>query len=92
MKILSKVTLKVLLITLLAVSLAAVAGAEDIKLGIGTVNVSSLHLRSKPNTESVVLNSAQRSLSSSSPVLTGTRSFTTRPPAICTPIIWTTTR
>lgn len=58
MKILSKVTLKVLLITLLAVSLAAVAGAEDIKLGIGTVNVSSLHLRSKPNTESVVLNSA----------------------------------
>jgi len=58
MKILSKTLHKVLLITLLIVSLAVIVGAEDIKLGIGTVNVSSLHMRSKPNTESVVLVSA----------------------------------
>ncbi len=58
MKILSKMLRKVLFITVLVVSLAAIVSAEDIKLGIGTVNVSSLHLRSKPNTESVVLISA----------------------------------
>ena len=55
---LSKVLRRFVLVTVLVAALAVVVGAEDIKLGIGTVNVSSLHLRSNPSTGSVVLNSA----------------------------------
>jgi len=58
MKSLSKMLRRVLFVTVLTAALTAVVGAEDIKLGIGTVTASSLHMRSKPNTESVVLVSA----------------------------------
>ena len=55
---LTKLLRRVLLIAVLVFAVTAVAGAEDIKLGIGTVNVSSLHLRSKATTDSTVLTSA----------------------------------
>jgi len=60
MKKFSKVLSKVLITGIIAAGLTVLAGAEEMKVGIGTVNASSLNMRSKASTSSQVVASAPK--------------------------------